>query len=143
MTKLLQTSSFEVSCCELRSLTKKIYVIALEENRFFVYYTDTSCEEDIFTEVSCMFEFTQKYKTQQIIESIWTTDMFEIDKYVKKYMLKYGIDRVRGGSYTSLELCDHQRNTIETELSYLSKAVMLSGESIDITFNNKLFCNIM
>ena len=141
MTKLLQTSSFEVSCCELRSLTKKIYVIALEENRFFVYYTDTSCEEDIFTEVSCMFEFTQKYKPQQIIESIWTTDMFEIDKYVKKYMLKYGIDRVRGGSYTSLELCDHQRNTIETELSYLSKAVMLSGESIDITFNNKLFCN--
>ena len=141
MTKLLQTSSFEVSCCELRSLTKKIYIIALEEYRFFVYYTDTSCEEDIFTEVSCMFEFTQKYKPQQIIESIWTTDMFEIDKYVKKYMLKYGIDRVRGGSYTSLELCDHQRNTIETELSYLSKAVMLSGESIDITFNNKLFCN--
>jgi len=152
-------------------MSNKIYIIALEENRFFVYYTDTSCEEDILTEVSCMFEFTQKYKPQQIIESIWTTDMFEIDKYVKKNMLKYGIDRVRGGSYASLELCDHQRKTIETELSYLSKSVMLTGESIDITFtpsrienargnvtlplesppeggdlnrqrcNNKLFCN--
>ena len=122
-------------------MSKKIYIIALEENRFFVYYTDTSCEEDILTEVSCMFEFTQKYKPLQIIESIWTTDMFEIDKYVKKYMLRYGIDSVRGGSYTALRIYNDQRKTIETELSYLAKAVMVSGENIDITFQDNLFCN--
>lgn len=49
----------------------------------------------------------------QIIEGI---SGFDEDKYVKIMMSKYGIDNVRGGSYSSLTLSPEERRFIEREL---------------------------
>jgi hypothetical protein len=43
-------------------------------------------------------------------------DEFDEDKYTKMYMKKYGIDNVRGGTYTQLVLPDYLRMAIEKEL---------------------------
>jgi hypothetical protein len=46
-------------------------------------------------------EWTKLYKPIKILELIPNCDDYDEDKYTYKYMDKYGIDNVRGGSYTT------------------------------------------
>ena len=54
--------------------------------------------------------WTKKYIPVEILKVYNNCDNFDEDKYTKIYMDKYGIDNVRGGSYTKLKL---NNNTIE------------------------------
>lgn len=46
-------------------------------------------------------------------------ELFEVDQKVKHYMYRFGLDRVRGGSYSSLTLSDAQFTGIKAELSFV------------------------
>ena len=48
--------------------------------------------------------WTIKYKPIELVELIPNCDDYDEDKYTRKYMDKYGIDNVRGGSFVSIEL---------------------------------------
>ena len=54
--------------------------------------------------------WTMKYKPIELLELIPNCDDYDEDKYTRKYMDKYGIDNVRGGSFVSIEL---DKNTIK------------------------------
>ncbi len=54
--------------------------------------------------------WTMKYKPIKLLELIPNCDYYDEDKYTRKYMDKYGIDNVRGGSFVSIEL---DKNTIQ------------------------------
>ena len=41
---------------------------------------------------------------------------FDEDRYTKEYMAKYGIDKVRGGTYVSLSLSVAQRTALQQEI---------------------------
>jgi len=60
--------------------------------------------------------WTKKYKPIKIMKVIPTTSSFEEDKQVKEYMLKYGIENVRGGSYVQEELDDETMRFLKKEL---------------------------
>lgn len=60
--------------------------------------------------------WTRKYKVEKVEKVIENASTFDEDKYVKEYMAKYGIDRVRGGSYVSETLDNVQVEAIEREL---------------------------
>jgi hypothetical protein len=109
-------------------MNKMLYVIALEKDNYFVYYSDTESHMNVMKEIEYMFEFPKLYIPIKIIETTWTLDVFEIDKYVKKYMMIYGIDHVRGGSYLSNILPDFQKKSLQKELEYLYKYQIISGE---------------
>jgi hypothetical protein len=51
-----------------------------------------------------------KYKPIEPLELIPNCDDYDEDKYTRKYMDKYGIDNVRGGSFVSIKL---DKNTIQ------------------------------
>lgn len=59
--------------------------------------------------------FTSKYKPIEIIETFKSKDPLDEDKITKKYMMKYGIENVRGGSYTKLELDEWMIKSLEHE----------------------------
>jgi hypothetical protein len=61
--------------------------------------------------------WTNKYKPIKIIETYKTKDQLDEDKITKKYMIKYGIYRVRGGSYTKIELDDWMIKSLEHEFT--------------------------
>ena len=48
--------------------------------------------------------WTMKYKPIELLELIPNCDDYDEDKYTRKYMDKYGVDNVRGGSFVSIEL---------------------------------------
>ena len=54
---------------------------------------------------------------------------FEEDKITKEYMLKYGIDNVRGGAYTSIVLNKTQQDAIEKELQSVQNACFNCGRT--------------
>jgi GTPase SAR1 family protein len=62
-----------------------------------------------------MHEYLQKYKPLRILESIVLRQTCEIDFIVKKHMKCYGIDNVRGGSYTAITLTDDEKKFIQRE----------------------------
>jgi hypothetical protein len=56
-------------------------------------------------------EWTKIYKPEKILELVKGDD-YDEDKYTKIYMDKYGIDNVRGGSYTSVKLDKETKNQL-------------------------------
>jgi hypothetical protein len=54
-------------------------------------------------------EWTKMYKPEKLLEII-DGDDYDEDKYTNMYMDKYGIDNVRGGSYTSIILDKETKN---------------------------------
>jgi hypothetical protein len=81
-----------------------IYVLKLQKGKYYIGKTSNPqfrLESHFFSNGS---EWTKIYRPLQIIELIPNCDDYDEDKYTKMYMDKYGIDNVRGGSYTSIKL---------------------------------------
>lgn len=81
-----------------------IYVLKCETDKYYVgktYNIDRRYNEHAVQNGS---EWTKCHKPLEIIEQIDNCDDFDEDKYVLKYMSKYGIDNVRGGSFSTVIL---------------------------------------
>ena len=78
-----------------------IYVLQLQNNKYYIGKTLNPHFrfETHFTNNGS--EWTKLHKPIKILELIPNCDNYDEDKYTYKYMDKYGIDNVRGGSYTS------------------------------------------
>jgi hypothetical protein len=70
----------------------------------------------------------KKYSPIELIEFYKTENDFEEDVLTKKYMLKYGIDNVRGGSYIKIVLEDWQIKSLEQELRSVQNTCFNCGE---------------
>jgi len=112
-------------------MNKILYVVLLENNstrvsekmlpKFFVYYTTTECATSVMKEAEYLFEFPKLFSPVKIVETAWNVEALDVDKTVKKYMKKYGIDNVRGGSYTSVVLSDAQHKILKQELAFVTE----------------------
>lgn len=90
-----------------------IYVLSLEWDKFYVGKT-----ENIEFRIDQHFDsngsvWTRKYKPKSVVEIIQDCDDFDEDKYTIKYMERYGIENVRGGSFCRLELEKDEINIIK------------------------------
>ena len=77
-----------------------IYVLKLNDDKYYVGKTN-----DLRSRVTQHFDgngsyWTKKYKPLDMIEIIKDVDDFAEDATVLRYMSKYGIDNVRGGSFS-------------------------------------------
>ena len=100
-----------------------LYVIELEDDvpKFFIYCTETDDKNKVMMECELLFDFPHLYKPKSFVEQRWNIDMMDVDKCVKKYMLKYGIENVRGGTYQSVVLTKEQIHNINTEFEYFEQ----------------------
>uniref|UniRef100_A0A6C0EAD3 Uncharacterized protein n=1 Tax=viral metagenome TaxID=1070528 RepID=A0A6C0EAD3_9ZZZZ len=99
-------------------ITKTLYVIVLENEKWVLHMSKQTEPEKIFMECKLLYSFTKNNNPLSIHESINITSELEIDMYVKKYMSFYGIENVRGGSYSTEVLDDHLHRTLYHELGY-------------------------
>lgn len=94
-----------------------IYVLQCVKSRYYVGKTNRHVNErlaDHFKDNGS--EWTRMFKPIKMVEIIRNADEFDEDKITKKYMKTYGIDKVRGGTYTSIILPNYQIMSLEREL---------------------------
>ena len=91
-----------------------IYALELTEGKYYIGKTTQPAfrMEQHFQSYGSVW--TTKYRPLRVIEIIPNCDDYDEDKYTRKYMDKYGIDNVRGGSFCE-EILD------ETTLKILEK----------------------
>lgn len=80
------------------------YIIELEQGKYYVgqtIYPTFSLETHFNYRCSA---WTRVYSPIRIVEIIPDCDLFDTDKYTIKYMKKYGIENVRGGSFCRWKL---------------------------------------
>ena len=114
-----------------------LHVISLEYNKYFLHYSNKDSllnSSKILFECELMYEFVQINKPKIILESTIISQNFEIDFFVKKYMHFYGIDNVRGGSYSSVILDENTKRFIQNEF----KTKLQTYEKKDLIIENIL-----
>lgn len=98
-----------------------IFVLELENNKYYVEKTnDVSkrCSEHVNGKGT---RWTKLYKPISISATFLSTSSFNVENCTKQYMVKYGIDNVRGGSYSSLTLSNEQKELLEEEIKGLKR----------------------
>ena len=97
-------------------MTTNIYVLRLEGGRFYVGKSDNVMnryQQHLHGNGSA---WTRKYKPVSLEKTIQNASPFEEDKITKEYMSKYGIDKVRGGSYVEVTLGDFHIEALNMEI---------------------------
>ena len=94
-----------------------IYVLLLNDNCYYIGKTTKNVEERFNEHVKGSAAWTTLHTPIKIIETLNTTNPMEEDIVTKKYMLKYGIENVRGGSYTKITLDDWMIQALKHEFS--------------------------
>lgn len=98
-----------------------IYVLCLENNKFYIGKTNKSAEERLYEHRhNTGSTWTRLHKPIGIEETLEDADDFDEDKITKKYMAKYGIDNVRGGSYCTTIIDKQTRKFLEKEIASMT-----------------------
>lgn len=106
-----------------------IYILKLIENKYYVGKTTRSINIRFHEHtIGKGSSWTRIYKPIKIIEHIDTIDNFDEDKYTKIYMEKYGVDNVRGGSYSNIKLLDWQIKALDHEFKNLNNLCFICGK---------------
>jgi predicted GIY-YIG superfamily endonuclease len=93
-----------------------IYILQLAGGHYYVGKTNNIArryQEHLNGEGSA---WTRRWPPTTLVKSVDATSPFDEDKTVKEYMAKYGIDKVRGGSYVSETLDAAQHDLLTKEI---------------------------
>lgn len=93
-----------------------IYILKLEDGCFYVGKTNNINERINAHKAGNGSEWTRLHKFVSIYKILYEQDDFEEDKQVKKLMAHYGIDKVRGGAYSTINLTQMQKDFINKEI---------------------------
>ena len=107
-----------------------IYTIGLAQGK---YYVGKTTNPSFTIDMMSSSAWTTKYNPMILLELIHGCDDYDEDKYTIKYMDMYGINNVRGGSFTSVILND---STIE-HLTLMSRKINASYLVDNIENTNK------
>jgi hypothetical protein len=97
--------------------TLKIYVINCINNKYYIGKTSKTIDEVLSDHMSGSRHYTSIHTPLTITLLKDSADNFDEDKFVLEYMNKYGIDNVRGGSYSKEKLSENEILEIKKKLN--------------------------
>lgn len=100
-----------------------VYILLLEQNKYYVGITSNleNRLKEHFDQNSYHNKWISTYKPIKLFEQINNCDGFDENKYTLKYMSIYGMDNVRGGSYTRFDLMTDEKINITNEIDNACK----------------------
>ncbi len=113
-----------------------VYILQLEDNKYYV-----GKSENPYTRLQNHFDgagscWTSKYRPTNVVQVIQNCNGFDEDKYTIEYMAKYGIENVRGGSFSSMILSKEEINVIDKMIIGATDKCYKCGQ-------NESFCQCM
>jgi cellular nucleic acid-binding protein len=93
-----------------------IYILLLTGGRYYVGKTNNIARRYQEHLNGSGSSWTRKWPPTTLVKTVDATSPFDEDKTVKEYMAKYGIDKVRGGSYVSETLDTAQHDLLTKEI---------------------------
>jgi branched-chain amino acid aminotransferase len=120
-------------------MTTNIYILRLEGGKWYVGKTNNVIQRLQEHLNGTGSTWTKKYKPISLEKTLENVSPFEEDKVTKEYMAKYGIDRVRGGTYVTETLEQAQIDVVrENKLAscYLRPLIWIGSEKLGIAATN-------
>ena len=105
-----------------------LYILQLQDDCYYIGKSDNvndRIQQHIDGQGSVWTKLHKVVKIENIINNI---DNFDEDKYVKRYMQQYGIDKVRGGSYSQIELDSNTLTILQKEIDSASNSCFKCGK---------------
>jgi predicted GIY-YIG superfamily endonuclease len=105
-----------------------IYTLQLENEKYYIGKTSNlqfRLDSHFNSNGSA---WTRKYKPIKVLESIPDCDDYDEDKYTIKYMEKYGINNVRGGSFCEIKLSDNNVITLKQMINSVTDKCYICGK---------------
>jgi len=96
-----------------------IYILKLKQYKWYIGRT-VDVTKRMEQHISGTTEWTKLYEPIHIERQYLMSSPFDEDLEVKKMMAEYGIDNVRGGSYSSVQLTQVQQDLLRTELNSMA-----------------------
>jgi predicted GIY-YIG superfamily endonuclease len=105
-----------------------IYILQLENEKYYIGKTN-----NLQFRLDSHFNsngsvWTKKYKPVKVSELIHNCDDYDEDKYTIKYMEKYGINNVRGGSFCEIKLSDNNVITLNQMIKSVTDKCYICGK---------------
>jgi len=89
-----------------------VYVLECSKGKYYVGRTNNIVSRLDYHSRNLGSEWTKLYKPVRLVSKFNTTDPFDEDKITLKFMSKYGMENVRGGSFSKLVLSDSDKDMI-------------------------------
>lgn len=105
-----------------------VYALELEKNKYYIGKTndiDKRYMEHCSGKNSSVW--TRRYKPLRILETICNAHCLDEDKITVGYMMKHGIDNVRGGPFVSMTLSMETREHIVRRIRMASDVCVKCG----------------
>ena len=106
-----------------------IYILKLQGGRYYIGKSDDPMKRYQEHLEGSGSSWTAMYKPVGVERIIEKASPFDEDRYTKEYMAKYGINRVRGGSYVAANLPDNHMRTLQHELRMATDKCARCGRS--------------
>ena len=97
-------------------LQKYVYIFNVSNDKKFLYSSYSKNENEIVIEATLYYDFLKTYPIISLYEKREERTGFDLDNYVKEYMYYYGINNVRGGSYSNEILDKEVEEVLHQEL---------------------------
>ena len=97
-----------------------IYILKLEKDKIYIGQTDdlrTTYEEHINGQICDWTKLYKPYRIERLFDFEMNKEFSDVNKITEDYMSTYGINNVRGGIYSNIELETNQIFYLENELN--------------------------
>lgn len=109
--------------------TNTIYILQLQHGKYYVGRTTDLTRRLQHHREGKGSAWTTLHPMIRLERSIPNASVYDEDRYVKEYMGKHGIDHVRGGTYSSIELDEVQYYILQQELRGAADQCLRCGRS--------------
>jgi hypothetical protein len=94
-----------------------VYALELSHKKWFIYVSSQYDIKDVYLNSQIQHEYVANHLPIRSHSSTKIHDVLDIDYFVKKYMRMYGINNVRGGSYSNEILFSNTKELLEKEIN--------------------------
>jgi len=105
-----------------------IYILKLQNNKYYVGKTKNPKKRLVEHYNGYGSAWTNKYRPIKVLELISNSDDYDEEKYTIEYMKKFGIENVRGGTFTTIHLPKFQTDYLEKVINSTSNKCYICGK---------------